>query len=237
MPFPRGLNLKARALEPELMDDPEIDWDQHREALEGLARLNSLSSAHGPIWEAIAEIVDRRKKLKILDIASGAGDLPLMLAQKAKQLGYDFEIHACDKSPQAIRYIRERANSKAVNIQSFVADIKQEKIPSGYDVLISSLFLHHLTSDETISFLENLKSAAPAKIIIDDLIRSRFGFLLAYAGSRLFSRSPVVHFDGPQSVKAAYTIPEVLDISGQAGFNHVHIRKVWPERFLMTWKN
>ena len=97
------LNVQNRSLKPELMDQSNIDWNLHREALEGLERVNSFSLISGPIWEAITQVVDPKKKLKILDIATGAGDLPLMFAHKARQLDFNFEIHACDKSSQAIK--------------------------------------------------------------------------------------------------------------------------------------
>ena len=39
------MTLKTRQLEPELMDDPEIETGDHDRALEGLARLNRLARA------------------------------------------------------------------------------------------------------------------------------------------------------------------------------------------------
>ncbi len=230
-------DVHVRSLEPELMDHPGIEWDKHREALEGLERINFFSLAHEPIWEAVQEAAGSKKKLRILDIATGAGDLPMMLAGKARQSGCDFEIHGCDKSPQAVQYTKQKAESLGVKVNFFVLDIKKEKIPSGYDILINSLFLHHLTGDETIDFLNHLKSARPDAILINDLIRSKLGFFLAYAGTRLLSRSPVVHYDGPQSVKAAYTVSEISDLAQKTGFKNARIKKLWPERFLLTWKN
>lgn len=232
-----GFSLRKRSLEPELMDRSDISWDEHQEALEGLERINLFSSAYKPIWEAIAENSDRKKRLKILDIATGAGDLPIMLAERAEQLGLPFEIHGCDKSAQAIRYNHNRAKAKGVNIHFFELDIKKDKIPTDYDIFISALFLHHLTEDETVSFMRNLKSANPKMIILNDLVRCQLGLFLAYAGTRLLSRSKIVHYDGPQSVKAAYTISEISELAEQAGLKNAKIKNFWPARFLFTWKN
>ncbi len=232
MPF-----LSQRSLEPELMDHPGINWDVHREALAGLKRINAFSQAHRPIWEAILELAQSKRKLKILDIATGAGDLPFMLAGKAKQGSYDFEIHACDKSTQVIQHLQKQAITLGNDINFFVLDIKNEKIPAGYDILINSLFLHHLTNQETVTFLKDLKASKPAMILVNDLVRSRAGFFLAYFGTRLLSRSSVVHDDGPQSVKAAYTISEVSKLLRETGLENAHLKTIWPERFLMTWKN
>ncbi len=230
------LDVRHRSLEPELMDHPGINWDKHRRALEGLERINSFSSASGPIWQTILENADRKNKFKILDIATGAGDLPLMLAGKAEQQGFHFEIDGCDKSTQAIQYTRQKAEANGIKINFFELDVKKERIPSGYDILISALFLHHLNEDETIEFIRNLKSANPKMIILNDLSRSRLGFFLAYIGTRLLSRSEVIHYDGPQSVKAAYTVSEISELARRAGLNHYRIKNLWPARFLLTWK-
>lgn len=230
-------NLGRRSLEPELMDCPDLNWNEHREALEGLERINSFSLAVEPIWRALTENSLGSSRLKILDIATGAGDLPLVLAKKAKQNGFDFKINACDKSPQAVKYAQQKADQDGVDIHFFSLDIKKEKIPTGYDILINALFLHHLSADETVSFIQNLKSASPKMIILNDLSRTHFGFFLAYAGTRFLSRSKVVHYDGPQSVKAAYTIPEISELAEEAGLRHFKIQPFWPARFLLTWKN
>ena len=43
-------------------------------------------------------------------------------------------------------------------------------------------------------------------VLVDDLVRSRLGFALVLAGSYLLTRSPVVHTDGPLSVRAALSL-------------------------------
>jgi hypothetical protein len=54
-------------------------------------------------------------------------------------------------------------------------------------------------------------------------------------GVHLLSRSPVVHFDGPQSVRAAFSVKEAIEIAAQAGMKPSTVRKHWPERFLLRW--
>ena len=50
--------------------------------------------------------------------------------------------------------------------------------------------------------------AAHAMVLINDLIRSRLGYLLAYIGTRFLTTSYVVHQDGLKSVRAAFTVSE-----------------------------
>ena len=48
-------------------------------------------------------------------------------------------------------------------------------------------------------------------MVINDLRRSPLHLLLVYAGLPLF-RSPITHNDAPASVRAAYTMDEMLQI-------------------------
>ena len=80
-----------------------------------------------------------------------------------------------------------------------------------------------------------MKGLASISVLVDDLQRTRLGWGLAAVGVHLLSRSPVVHFDGPQSVRAAFSVKEAIAIAAQAGMKPSTVRKHWPERFLLRW--
>jgi len=72
-------------------------------------------------------------------------------------------------------------------------------------------------------------------VIVDDLIRSRLGYALAWAGTRLLSRSWVVHTDGPLSVRAAFTPEELLRLAERASLSGAALQRFWPERQRLIW--
>ena len=72
--------------------------------------------------------------------------------------------------------------------------------------------------------------------VFNDLARSRLGHLLAYFGTRLLTRSYVVHFDGPQSVRSAFNIAEADVMAKAAGLEGAEFSRHWPQRFLLKWK-
>ena len=59
--------------------------------------------------------------------------------------------------------------------------------------------------------------------------------LLAWTSARLFSRSPIVHFDAPASVRAAFTIDELEEVVRTAGLEHARVTRAMPERMLLEW--
>ena len=48
----------------------------------------------------------------------------------------------------------------ALSVRFFTLDALSEEIPSGFDVIVSSLFLHHLDELEAVGLLERMACAA-----------------------------------------------------------------------------
>ena len=99
----------ARHLEPEIMDDPALDGERHREALRGLERINRWSSSSRIVWFPIKTLAQERtfSPLRVLDIATGAGDVPIQLWHRARRAGLPLEVDGCDQSPRAIEYAKK----------------------------------------------------------------------------------------------------------------------------------
>ncbi|MBI2481042.1 MAG: nucleotide-binding protein, partial [Planctomycetia bacterium] len=113
-------------------------------------------------------------------------------------------------------------------------DILRDDIPEQYDVVMCSQFLHHLTNEDAQAVLRRMKSAATKRVVVVDLERSRANWLQVWFATRVLSRSKVVHFDGPQSVRAAFTVAEFKTLADSIGFASVEIRRKWPCRFVMV---
>ena len=101
-------------------------------------------------------------------------------------------------------------------------------------IVFSTLFLHHLSEDHAVSFLRRMADAASRLVVVLDLERTRQGYLLAYAGVRLLTTSDVARFDGPASVRAAFTREEAQALARSAGLDMV-VRGCWLQRYSLTW--
>ncbi|MBI3291560.1 MAG: methyltransferase domain-containing protein [Elusimicrobia bacterium] len=237
---PGGLlpDLTYRHREPELMDDPALEMSRHIGALRGLERINRWSGSARMMWPPICELTQASKaqSLRVLDIATGAGDVPIGLWQMARWAGFSLHIDGCDRSLRAVTHAQGRAHQAMADVGFFQLDALTEDIPPSYDVIISSLFLHHLTNEQAVSLLRRMTMAARRMVLINDLVRHVASLTLAYLGTRLLSTSSVVHHDGPQSVLAAYTVAEVHAMARSAGLAGVMISRHWPYRFRLTWK-
>lgn len=232
------VNVSQRRRQPEIMDDPALEQGRHFQALRGLARINAWSGSIRILWKPIAALARQMgvRSLRVLDVATGAGDVPLRLWHKARKTGLDLQIAGCDLSPAAVLYAQDRAVRQKAGVRFFTCDALREELPGGYDVVVSSLFLHHLDEGQGVELLRRMAQAAGRMMLINDLVRSWAGFALAYLGTRLLSASPIVHTDGPRSVEGAFTLDEVRVLAERAGLQGVGVARRWPCRYLLTWK-
>jgi 2-polyprenyl-3-methyl-5-hydroxy-6-metoxy-1,4-benzoquinol methylase len=234
MPLLQPLNTRDRR--PEVMDQPGLDPATHHRALQGLARINRWSRSAAALWPAVAGAAARAgRPVRVLDVATGAGDVPVGLWKRAMRAGLPVEIAGCDISPTALEHAQQRATAAGAGIEFFRHDVLAEPLPGGWDVITCSLFLHHLSDDEAAAVLKRMRDAAGTTVTVSDLLRSPAGYLLAWAGTRLLTRSWVVHTDGPLSVRAAFTVDEVRRLADAAGLGGAQVTTRWPCRFLLTW--
>lgn len=221
------------------MDSPDLDIRLHHQALAGLRRVNLWSRTGGRLGRTLAELAVQRglRRLRVLDLASGGGDVSLTLVRSIQRQGVSVELSGWDCSETAVNYATAQAKRHGLpEVQFSVHDVLQEPIEQEYDAVVCTLFLHHLDNLDAIRLLKKMRAAAQQAVLVDDLLRTRTGYWLAQAGTQLLTRSPVVHTDGPLSVRAAFSLDEIHLLSAQADLAGATIRTHWPSRFLLCWQ-
>ncbi len=232
--------LQQRHRQPELMDQPGLSDAEHRQALAGLRRVNLLSTSVSRLWSALrslAPVDPQHPALRVLDVACGGGDVAIRLAQRARQQRIPMTINGCDLSPTALQVAGQASQLAGLpQMRFFEQDALGDPLPQDYDVIMCSLFLHHLEGDDALKLMRAMSTAARRAILIDDLQRTRWGYALCWVGCRILTRSKIVHVDGPLSVQGAFTIPEVQSLADQSGLHGATIQRHWPQRFLLSWE-
>jgi len=228
-------DLRTRHRMPELMDDPRLDDRRHGRALAGLRRLNRLAGTARRLWSELRREPGKADPIRVLDVACGGGDLVLDLARFARASGRGLRCDGCDLSPVAVRFASEAAHRSGYESSFFALDALRDPFPTGYDFLVTSLFLHHLDDGDVTKLLARMAASARRGILVSDLERTRGGYVLAWLAPRAISRSPIVHHDGPVSVRGAFRQEEIRALAVAAGLEGFRLLQVWPERFLLRW--
>jgi 2-polyprenyl-3-methyl-5-hydroxy-6-metoxy-1,4-benzoquinol methylase len=220
------------------MDDPHLAEKDHHLALHGLRRVNQLSRTAKVIAGAIIQHCAKEKltSVRILDLACGGGDVTVRVAKLLKQAGVSAEVHGWDVSQTAIHFARQQGgNNNSLGVQFDIANALVDVPQKSFDVVYCTLFLHHLSDEDANRLLGAMWKMASQLVLIDDLRRSMMGYVLAVVGCQLLSRSPIVHVDGPLSVRAAFTEAEIVQLSDRGALPRPKIERHWPHRFLLTW--
>lgn len=223
----------------ELMDDPGLDYSSHAEALKGLERLNFFSTSAASLWQQIKPLTQgdqNTSPLRILDIATGGGDIPVALFKTAEAEGVNIEIVGADVSPSSIKYATQYAQQRQAAVEFLEMNALHDQLPEGFDVVMTNLFTHHLDPADVVSLLYKMAGSARQLVLVNDLVRSEISYAMVWLATRLFSRSPIVHYDGPVSVRGSYTDTEFLKMANQAGLDQATIKACPPCRQLLIWK-
>lgn len=220
---------------PEKMDDPALPSAEHDHALRGLARLNLISLAHRLLWPPLRALARRTDRpLRLLDVASGAADLPVRLDRVARRDGVRLHWTLSDRSAHALGHALTRARTAGLDCRAVQVDAVREPLPQA-DVVMNSLFLHHFDEAEATGILRRMREAAGLAVGVTDLRRTHLALRLVWLGSRLVTRSPVVRHDATASVRAAHEPAEVRDMARGAGLDGATIEVADPVRWRLWW--
>lgn len=220
----------------ERMDDPRIDPRVHAQALDGLARLNAWSRSDRLLWSTIErEARAGGDTLHVMDLACGAADGPMRMAARARAAGLRVRWTLVDAHTGSVDAARARVAATCACAEVLRHDVVAAGVPGRADVVTCSLFVHHLERSDAVRLLASMRGAARRAVAVADLDRLPHGLALAWAASRLLSRSPVVHFDAPASVRAAFTAEEACTMAIEAGLTGVRVRRAWPARWVLEW--
>ena len=202
--------------------------------MENLRDLRRVNSIFGGAWlsvRAIRWLVEHHAPLaargldtvRVLDVGTGAADIPTGLL-RAGGPWQAMQVTAIDSRPEVIEAAQalEPSLAREPRLSLAVADGRSLPYPDGsFDVAHASLVLHHLEPDDAVAFLRELRRVARIGVVVNDLERSRLGWLGAWLILHAMTRNRFTLHDGPLSVRRAYRRGEARDLLAAAGLRPV----------------
>jgi SAM-dependent methyltransferase len=212
---------------PELLDGPLDDPEALSANLADLRRINRLLGGTSLSRRALDVLVPDSADdgpVHLLDVGTGAADIPIALLAEWQRRGRRLEITAIDSRPEilaaavAARPFLERLPTLTLQ----VADGGGLPFADGaFDVCHASLVVHHLEPDAAVTFLVEMGRVARRGVIVNDLVRSRLSWLGAMLMVHTIAPTRYTRHDGPLSVRRAYTTAELRDLLLRAGLRPV----------------
>lgn len=222
----------------ELMDEPAADRGELARSLADLRAVNRWLGGTRVILHHLARLVDHhpRPRWRIVDLASGSGDIPLHVAAWARERNLRMEIVATDNHAGTLDLAREHtAADPAVSVDD--ADALDLPWPDrSFDVALLSTALHHFDDEaDCVRVLREMGRVSRVGFIVNDLARSRPALL----GARLLAATvwrthALTRHDGPLSVRRAFTPDELRELAARAGFANARVQAHFPFRLALV---
>ncbi len=219
-------SLTHRIDEPELMDSGEAGEAELSDALDFLSATNTFLGGWSVMRERLeiwSRAWDKRKPVTMLDVGTGAADLPVRILNWGRQRRFDIRITAIDLDEKVLALARQRTDGEE-RLELIASDLKTFAGRGGrFDYVLGSLFLHHLPPAELVDSLKLCDGLAKKGLLFSDLHRCA----AAYAGVRALTciTSRVTRYDGPLSVRRAFTPEELERAAEEAGLRYLRVRR------------
>ena len=237
MPY-NAPDFRYRAQLTEMMDEP-CRRERLRACLRDLALTNRLTMAYRPLlrWLDTLKITQPRlaDPLHILDVGCGYGDSLRRIERWAKRRGIAVGLTGIDLNPDATVIAADASPAESA-IQWVSANVFDYTPRQPIDLVVSSLFTHHLDEDDIVRFLRWMERHAQIGWFINDLSRAPIPYHFFRIFSKLARLHPFVQHDGPVSIARAFRPEEWRDLCSAAGLGHqeVQIQSFKPARLCVA---
>ncbi|HYH81637.1 MAG TPA: methyltransferase domain-containing protein [Longimicrobium sp.] len=227
-----------RAAGAERMDEPGQDPRQLAVSLADLRRVNRWLGGTRVVLRHLAGLVERhpREHYRILDVATGSGDIPLQIARWADEEGLDVDVVATDNHETTLELAREHVDHE-LSVRAAFADARRLPFADEeFDIALISTALHHFDDErDCVRVLRELHRVSRIGFIVNDLARSRTALLGArLLAATVWRRHPVTRHDGPLSVRRSFTPDELRALAAKAGFGKGRVHAHFPFRVALV---
>jgi len=176
--------------------------------------------------EGVAHAI-KSNHLSLLDVAAGAGYVPRTVRDRLAQRAIKLDVTLLDRAPSHV------GNGGGSVVGNALALPFRD---SSFDIVGSELFVHHLSPDRLVQFVQEGLRVCRHAFLINDLIRDPLHLALSYAGFPLY-RSRLTRNDAPASVRQAYTRAEMQVMLREAGVVRIEICSHYLYRMgVIAWK-
>lgn len=209
--------MKTRSLAPERLDvetpPRELVEKSHRflsfvnRRLGGVRATRRAFQEFAPGWGTAARI-------RVLDVASGTGDIP----------------EALERWDPRLSFTRLDLRADPLGRVQVLGDALRLPFRDGsFDYVTTSLFLHHLSDEALAGALREFDRVARRGLVMNDLLRRT----RLYLWTKLFTlfANSIVRHDGPLSVRKAFTVEELQRLA--APFPYLKTRVCFGHRVIL----
>ena len=217
----------------ELLDHPDADAADVRASLRHISTANRWFGGWWAVRHGLQRLlsgVPSGSRLTLLDVGTGAGDLPLRAVRWAARRGITLVPLGVERHPAAARLARQQGVPTLLGCAGALPVRAR-----GVDIVIASQLVHHLAPSAIVEFCGVADAIARHGVIIADLRRSPLALAGFWLGSRLLGFDAATKADGLTSVRRGFTVTQLTALLRQAGLG-ARVERAPGFRLVAAWR-
>src|SRR4029077_5999891 len=199
----------------EMMDRNEPPPAELERDLERLRQLNRLFGSYHLVLSFIRRWIRPANKLRVVDLATGSGDIPRLIVDYARRISAKVEIDALDRQPATLEIAR-RLSADYPEISYREANILEWNSVESYDITLCTLALHHFGNEDAVRLLRRCWQLSKRFVLVSDLRRSISLVAGVYGLTALIFREQMTRYDARLSAIRAFSFSEMRDLALRA---------------------
>jgi SAM-dependent methyltransferase len=217
------------------MDRPQPVTRELRSDLRNLRQLNRYFGSYALIRRFLRRWVKPGDPMRVLDLATGSGDIPRLVVDFARKVGAVVALDAIDQQASTLEIARSlSAGYPEINfIQGDILAFEAEP----YDLVLCTLALHHFAEDAAVRLLQHCRALSKRYVLVSDLQRGFVATAGVYLLTTLIFREPMTQVDARLSAERSFSFNEFASLAKRAGwanFGHAKFafarQALWLER-------
>ena len=203
---------------PELMDRPQPITAELETDLHNLRQLNRYFGSYRLIEHFLRRWIRPGDRLRILDLATGSGDIPRRVVEYARTVGATVTVDAVDQQPSTVEIARQLSVGypEIEFVQGDVLTFAREP----YDLVLCSLALHHFAEPDAIQLLRRCRDLSKRYVLVADLRRGWFASAGVFLLTALLFREPMTRTDARLSAERSFSFAEFRSLAERAGWKN-----------------
>ena len=142
-----------RSFDPAVLEMMDRDHPPSAELERDLQRIRQLNRGFGSyrlVSNFIRHWIKPADKLRVVDLATGSGDIPRLIIDYARTISARVEIDAIDRQPATLEIAR-KLSADYPEISYREANILEWNSVEAYDITLCTLALHHFSNEDAVT--------------------------------------------------------------------------------------
>jgi 2-polyprenyl-3-methyl-5-hydroxy-6-metoxy-1,4-benzoquinol methylase len=208
----------------ELMDRPQPISAELERDLQRLRQLNRWFGSYRLVSDFIRDWIKPGVRMRIVDLATGSGDIPRLIIDYVRKIDAQVEIDAVDQQAATLQ-IATTLSAGYPEISYYEANILEWKGSQDYDIALCSLVLHHFSDEDAVTVFRQCRELSKRFVLVSDLRRGLLLQVGVHVLTAVIFREPMTRFDARLSAQRAFSFAEMRQLAIQAGWENFGHKK------------